>query len=80
MELSSILVVVTQPQFDATVAVLTAMKGLQVHYSDQVSSRIIVTQETQNTDEQIQGLQHIKLLPHVVMAEMVYHYCEDTSD
>lgn len=80
MNLSSILVMTTQPNFETTISALAAIDGLQVHYCDAESSRIIVTQEFENTKREIEGLENIKSLPHVVMAEMVYHYCEDHSE
>jgi len=80
MNLSSILVMTSQPHFETTINALTAIDGLQVHYCDIESSRIIVTQESESTKHEIEGLQRIKSLPHVVMAEMVYHYCEETEE
>ena len=80
MNLSSILVMTTQPHFETTINALTAIDGIQVHYCDAQSSRIIVTQESENTGNEIAGLQRIKSLPHVVMAEMVYHYSEEDND
>lgn len=77
MNISSILVVTTQPYFDSTIASLSDIDGVQVHYCDEKTSRIVVTQEAENTDTEVEGLKRIKSLPHVVLAEMVYHYCED---
>ena len=77
MNLSSIVVMTTQPHFETTVSALTAIDGVQVHYCDAHSSRIIVTQESDTTGNEVEGLQRIKSLPHVVMAEMVYHYSEE---
>ena len=80
MNLSSILVMTSEPHLETTINALTAIDGLQIHYCDPESSRIIVTQESKNTKHEIEGLQRIKSLPHVVMAEMVYHYCEEDTD
>lgn len=77
MNLSSILVVTSEPHFDTTIASLSNMEGVQVHYCDEQTSRIVVTQEAKNTDREVEGLRRIKSLPHVIMAEMVYHYCEN---
>jgi len=80
MNLSSILVTTSDPHFETTINGLTDITGLEVHYCDQASGRIIVTQEAENTTDAIDGLQRIKSLPYVVFAEMVYHYCEEEGD
>ncbi len=80
MNLSSIVVLTTQPYFETTVSELTTIAGVQVHYCDAQSNRIIVTQEADSTSNEMEGLQRIKSLPHVVMAEMVYHYSEENTD
>lgn len=77
MNLSSILVITSPPHLDATIESLSDIDGLQVHYCDQAGSRIVVTQEAESSEKEVEGLQRIKSLPHVVLAEMVYHYCED---
>jgi len=68
------------PYFASTLDALTSIEGLQVHYVDEDSSRIIITQEADNISLEMDGLQRIKSLPHVVMAEMVMHICEDGTD
>lgn len=80
MNLSSILVTTSHPYFDTTLEALSSIDGIELHYCDKEGSQIIVTQEAPNTESEMQGLQHIKSLPHVVMAEMVYHYCEEDSE
>ena len=68
------------PHFESTIDALAGIEGLEVHYYDHASGRIIVTQESANVSAEITGLQHIKSLPHVILAEMVYHYCEDEEE
>lgn len=80
MNISSILVATSQSHFATTIDALSAIDGIEVHFCDVDSSRIIVTQEAQNTTHEVEGLQHIKSLPHVMMAEMIYHYCEDNTE
>jgi len=80
MNVSSILVLTSNPHFETTVNALTTIDGLQVHYCDAESSRIVVTQEAEDTSNEMKGLQRIKSLPHVIMAEMVYHYCDQDSE
>ncbi|MDZ7753820.1 MAG: chaperone NapD [Gammaproteobacteria bacterium] len=74
MNLSGILVVATPPHMAAVVAELDALPGVEVHHTDPPSGRIIVVQEAESIDDEVAGLKRIKQLPHVVMAEMAYHY------
>lgn len=75
MNLSSILVVTNESKIHDTIGDLSKIDGLEIHYCENQSGRIIVTQEAEDTDMHIAGLQRIKSLPNVVFAEMVYHYC-----
>lgn len=74
MNLSGILVVATPPHLAAVTAELAALPGVEVHHTDPPSGRIIVVQEAESIDDEVAGLKRIKQLPHVVMAEMAYHY------
>lgn len=77
MNLSGILVM-TGPTWLAQVReALEARPGVEVHQVDEASGRIIVVQEAADIHAEIEGLKAIKALPHVVMAEMVYHYIAD---
>ncbi len=74
MNLSGILVV-AHPEWQAEViAALDALDGVEVHQVEEASGRIIAVQEAEDIGAEIDGLRRIKALPHVVMAEMVYHY------
>lgn len=77
MSLSGILVVVPPDYLDATIAALDSLPGVEVHHQDAASGRIVVTQEGTSIDVEVGGLKRIKALPHVLVAEMVYHYFED---
>ncbi len=79
MNISSILVVVPRDVLDEAVAQLNALPGVEVHHWDASSGRIVVTQEAVSVNEEIAGLQRIKALPGVTMAEMVYHYFGDEA-
>ncbi len=74
MNLSGILVVAKPPNMAAVVAELAALPGVEVHHTDPPCGRIIVVQEAESIDDEVAGLKRIKQLPHVVMAEMAYHY------
>lgn len=74
MNLSGILVI-TQPQWlEQVSASLEALDGVEVHVKEPEKGRLIVVQEATDVHAEIDGLKRIKALPHVVMAEMVYHY------
>lgn len=74
MNLSGILVV-AQPEWQAEViGALNALEGVEVHQVDAAGGRIIAVQEAEDINAETRGLRQIKALPHVIMAEMVYHY------
>lgn len=76
MNISGILVVVSPQHVAASIASLNTIPGVSVHYTDPGTGRIIVTQEAETTSDEIVGLQRIKALPSIVLAELVYHYFE----
>lgn len=77
MNLSGILVM-TQPQWlEAVAEGLAALEGVEVHQKDPENGRIIVVQEAADINAEVEGLKRIKAVPHVMMAEMVYHYFAD---
>lgn len=74
MNLSGILVIAKPEWVPQVVSDLAAQDGLEVHQTDPVSGRIIVVQEAADIHAEIEGVKRIKAMPHVVMADMVYHY------
>jgi nitrate reductase NapD len=74
MNISGILVVAGPQRHEEVARVLAALPGVDIHQIDAASSRIVITQEAADIHAEIAGLRHIQALPHVVMAEMVYHY------
>jgi nitrate reductase NapD len=77
MNISGILVV-AKPEWQAAVVdALDGLDGVEVHQVDEASGRIIVVQEAADIHAEIDGVKRIKALPHVLMAEMVYHYLAD---
>ena len=77
MNLSGILVVANPESQRQVVESLNALKGVEVHQADEETGRIIVVQEAPDIHAEIDGLRRIKAVPHVIMAEMVYHYIAD---
>lgn len=77
MNLSGILVV-AKPEWQAqVVAALRDLDQVEVHQVDEATGRIIAIQEAADINEEIAGVKRIKALPHVLVAEMVYHYIAD---
>ena len=77
MNLSGI-VVMAQPQHVlGVVEALKALQGIEVHQYDEQQGKIVVVQEAPDVNAEVEGLKQIKALPHVTVAEMVYHYFED---
>lgn len=76
MNLSSILVYSAPTHIDTVNAALTSLPGLEVHYQCRDTGKMVVIQEHQDGVSEKDGLNNIKTLPHVLAAEMVYHYLE----
>lgn len=74
MNLSGILVIARPDSKSQVIAALNALQGVEVHQVDEANGRIIAVQEAEDIHAEIEGLKRIKALPHVIMAEMVYHY------
>lgn len=79
MNLSGILVVTPPQQLETTKQALNALEGVEVFHTDPRAGRMVVVQEAESVDAEVAGLQRIKALPGVSMAEMVYHYFGDEA-
>lgn len=77
MNLSGILVVANPECQGQVVKSLNALDGVEVHQVDEGTGRIIAVQEAPDIHAEIDSLKRIKAIPHVIMAEMVYHYIAD---
>ncbi|NCS66670.1 MAG: hypothetical protein AUJ86_10575 [Hydrogenophilaceae bacterium CG1_02_62_390] len=81
MNLSGILVVADRDWQTAVITALEALPGVSVHQVDRSTGRLIAVQEADDINAEIEGLRRIKAAPHVIMAEMVYHYlAEDNTE
>lgn len=80
MNLSGILVMLSPDNFTVGLDELTALTGVEVYQSDPETGRVVVVQEAENIGAEVQGIKRIKELPHVRLAEMVYHYIADDND
>lgn len=81
MNLSGILVVAQREWLEQVVQGLNAMAGVEVHQVEPETGRVVLVQEAADIHAEVDGLKQIKAIPHVIMAEMVYHYiAEDGRD
>jgi nitrate reductase NapD len=80
MNVSGIFVVVPPEHIAASIESLDHLNGVEVHQCDVETGRMVVTQEAGSIQAEVDGLKRIKALPHVILAEMVYHCFEDDSD
>ena len=56
------------------------LPGVEVQFTDAARGRIVVTQESDTTDEQEAGLRRIQALPGLFAAELVCHYFGDLEE
>ena len=76
MMISGVLVV-AKPEHQSQVrTALEVFPWAEVHHQDP-DGRLVITIESDDTDQAIARLQEIKELPRVVLAEMVEHHVED---
>ena len=80
MNISGILVVVPPERLEQAVLELAALPGVDVHHTDPATGRIVITQEGETIGAEVDGLKRIKALPYVVLAEMVHHRFEDSTE
>lgn len=59
---------------------LSQCRGLEVYTTDAETGRIVAVLETNTVEEQEAGLRRAQSLPHVISAELVYHYLGDAND
>jgi nitrate reductase NapAB chaperone NapD len=77
MNLSSILVFTSPDNIQVLHNRLCALPGIEVHYQCHDTGRLVVIQEANDDEAEMDGLQRIKNLPHVMAAEMFYHLVDD---
>lgn len=77
MNLSGIIVAAKPEWLANVVADLNALPGVEVHQVDEATGRIVVVQEAADIPAEVDGLERIQRLPHVLMAQLVYHYFAD---
>lgn len=80
MHYSGLLVLTKPDSAKDCVNELTRVPGVSVHATDDATGRIIAVLETETVEEQEEGLRKAQQLPHVITAELVYHYFGDESE
>jgi len=80
MNVSGILVITSPEHVDETCERLKALDGVDVHFTEQTTGRIVVTQEAETISAEVEGLKHIRTLPHIIMAEMSSHFFEEDRE
>ena len=63
-----------------TVSRLEALPGVEVHYQDPETGKIVVVQEAESINLEVEGLKRIKALPDIILAEMVKHWFEEDKE
>ncbi len=80
MNISGILVI-SSPEHTAEVcAQLRELPGVDIHYVDKGTGRIVITQEADTISAEVDGLKRIRGLPHIQLAEMSSHYFEEDRE
>lgn len=80
MNLSGILVITRTGHVAETVERLDRLPGVEVHYRDDASGKIVVVQEAETVPDEVEGLKRIKALPNLLLAEMVHHRFDEASE
>ncbi len=78
MNVSGILVVARPSQLAEVKARLEGLPGVEVHHVEEASGRIVVVQEAESVDQEVAALSRLKALKGVMLAEMVYHFFDET--
>lgn len=73
---SGILVVTSPANVDACRRHLEGLAGVEVHHWHHESGRIVIVHESDSVTDQEQRLVEMRSLPHVILAEPVYHYVD----
>jgi nitrate reductase NapAB chaperone NapD len=80
MNLSSLIVNVAPENTAQALAALSGSGLCEVHFHDALKGTIVVTIEGRDTGEEMDKMQAIEKLPHVLGAALVYAYGETESD
>ena len=80
MNISGILVITPPEETTNTCERLAALEGVDVHFVEEQTGRIVITQEAESIKDEVDGLKRIRALPHIILAEMSYHNFEEDRE
>jgi nitrate reductase NapD len=80
MNISGILVITSPEHSGNVIEQLKRLTGIDVHYVDAATGRIVITQEAASISAEIDGLKRIRALPHISLAEMSCHYFDEDPE
>ena len=73
---SGILVITSPAHVDTCRRHLEELAGVEVHHWHLESGRIVIVHESDSVTDQEERLIEIRSVPHVILAEPVYHYVD----
>lgn len=79
MNISGIVVQAAREHLDSVLDAVGALPGVEIHHVERDAGRAVATIEAEDTEAEMVMLKTIQDLPHVAMAELVYHYFEDET-
>ena len=79
MNLSGILVTADTTALPTVLATLATLPGIEVRDVDTTLGRIVVVQEAADVGAEVDGFTRIRALPHVINADLVCHYFDDSD-
>jgi len=79
MNFSGILIFALPDQTMHCRDLIGAISGIDVFQYDTATGRIIAVLEADTIEQEIQLLRHIKAIPNVIAAELVYHHFAEDS-
>lgn len=79
MNLSGILVTAEVAALPNVLASLATLPGVEVRDFDAALGRIVVVQEAPDVGAEVDGFTRIRALPHVVNADLVCHYFDESD-
>ena len=80
MNISGILVISSLEHIAEVCEQLKNLPGIEIHYVDEDTGRIVITQEAETIGAEVDGLKRIRSLSHIVLAEMSTHYFEEDRE
>ncbi len=80
MNLSGIAVTAEPEWVESVASVLALMPGVEVFQTDAASGKLVIVQEAASVGDEVTSFKAIRSQPHVIAADLVYHYFEDDNE